>query len=287
MRDDPEYFANIVGGAKKHGEVNYTLEANVPYTIVDKDHPIMKGMSDFKITDEAFFLMTWSKTPEVHVLATAVIDGTPSAGTHKGEVVPQIWTYEKSLAPAPTGSPYRAFVWMQGHNYSNFALPAVQAMMLRAIAWVGKRPVDTLMTERPQRKAAAAAAGARTGAGSSGGSARGWTRAASGERSTEVGTVGQSSESSVVQALGVGSRQSGGDCKADSCEPSSRPSRVIGANRKDQSWQIRRSGISDRRRGSASSTRTASSIAAGSAAGCPKASSTAGRSSGSATRGRS
>src|SRR4051812_5190377 len=79
--DDPAYFAGIVGGAKKHGEVNYTLEANVPYTIVDKAHPIMKGMEDFKISDEAFFLMTWSKTPEVHVLATAVIDGTPSAGT--------------------------------------------------------------------------------------------------------------------------------------------------------------------------------------------------------------
>jgi type 1 glutamine amidotransferase len=149
--DDPEYMANIVGGAKKHGQTNFTLEANVPYTIVDKEHPIMKGMDDFKITDEAFFLMTWSKTPEIHVLATAVIDGTPSAGTHKGEVVPQIWTYEKSLAPAPAGSPYRAFVWMQGHNYSNFSLPNTQAMMLRAIAWAGKRPVDTLMTERPQR----------------------------------------------------------------------------------------------------------------------------------------
>ena len=149
--DDPEYFANIVGGAKKHGQTNFTLEANVPYTIVDTQHPIMQGMTDFKITDEAFFLMTWSKTPEIHVLATAVIDGTPSAGTHKGEVVPQMWTYEKSLAPAPSGSPYRAFVWMQGHNYSNFALPNVQQMMLRAIAWTGKRPIDTLLTERPQR----------------------------------------------------------------------------------------------------------------------------------------
>ena len=82
--DDTGYFANIVGGAKKHGETNFTLEANVPYTIVDKAHPIMKGMEDFKITDEAFFLMTWSKTPEIHVLATAVIDGTPSAGHPQG-----------------------------------------------------------------------------------------------------------------------------------------------------------------------------------------------------------
>jgi type 1 glutamine amidotransferase len=148
--------------------VNYTLEANVPYTIVDTAHPIMQGMSDFKITDEAFFLMTWSKTPEINVLATATIDGTPSAGTHKGEVVPQIWTYQKSLAPAPSGSPYRAFVWMQGHNYSNFALPNVQQMLLRAIAWTGKRPVDTLMTERPQRGNRGTAPAGAPGAGRGG-----------------------------------------------------------------------------------------------------------------------
>lgn len=144
--DDTPYFASIVGGAKRHGEVNYTLEAKVPYTIVDPAHPIMQGMSDFTITDEAFFLMTWSKAPEIHVLATAVIDATPSAGTHKGEVVPQIWTYEKQLAPAPSAAPYRAFVWMQGHNYANFALPEVQGMLLRGIAWAGKYPVDALST---------------------------------------------------------------------------------------------------------------------------------------------
>ncbi len=148
---EPEIFAGIVGGAKKHGEVNYTLEADVPYTIVDTAHPIMQGMSNFSIKDEAFFNMTWSKAPEIKVLATATMAATPSAKGHEGEVVPQIWTYEKSLAPLPTGLPYRAFVWMQGHNYENFALPNVQSMLLRGIAWAGKRPVDTLMTVRPQR----------------------------------------------------------------------------------------------------------------------------------------
>ena len=33
---DPAYFATLVGGAKKHGEVNYTLDAPIPYTVVDK-----------------------------------------------------------------------------------------------------------------------------------------------------------------------------------------------------------------------------------------------------------
>ena len=146
---EPEVFAGIVGGAKKHGEVNYTLEADVPYTIVDAAHPIMQGMAAFTIKDEAFFNMTWSKTPEIKVLATATMAATPSAKGHEGEVVPQIWTYEKSLAPAPTGMPYRAFVWMQGHNYANFALPHVQTMLLRGIAWAGKRSTDALMTVRP------------------------------------------------------------------------------------------------------------------------------------------
>ena len=150
---DPEYFSEIVGGAKKHGETNFTLEADVPYTIVDTAHPIMQGMSNFSISDEAFFSMTWSKAPEIHVLATAVMAATPSAqrAGHAGEVVPQIWTYEKQLVPAPTGQPYRAFVWMQGHNYSNFSNPQVQPMLLRGIAWAARRPVDTLSTERPGR----------------------------------------------------------------------------------------------------------------------------------------
>ncbi len=102
---DPAYFATLVGGAKKHGDVNYTLGADIPYTIVDKSNPIMAGMSDITIFDEAFFDMTWAKDPSIHVLATAVIPGTPSAGAHKGEVVPQIWTYEHTLAgrPASTG----------------------------------------------------------------------------------------------------------------------------------------------------------------------------------------
>lgn len=150
---DPEYFSTIVGGAKKHGETNFTLEADVPYTIVDTAHPIMQGMSNFSIKDEAFFSMTWSKTPEIHVLATAVMAATPSAqqAGHAGEVVPQIWTYEKQLVPAPTGQPYRAFVWMQGHTYANFSDPQVQPMLLRGIAWAARRSVDTLMTERPGR----------------------------------------------------------------------------------------------------------------------------------------
>lgn len=145
---DPEYFSTILGGAKKHGETNFTLEADVDYTVADSSHPIMQGVPNFKIKDEAFFLITWAKSPAIKVLATAPMAATPSAKGHEGEIVPQIWTYERTVGD---GQPYRAFVWMQGHNYENFANPHVQPMLLRGIAWAAKRPVDALMTVRPAR----------------------------------------------------------------------------------------------------------------------------------------
>jgi type 1 glutamine amidotransferase len=139
---DPAYFAGLVGGGKKHGEVNFTLEAPVKYTAVDKSNPILKDMPDMTISDEAFFSITWAKDPGIHVLANAEIAATRSAGDHKGEMVPQLWTYEHTLAG---GQPARAFVWMQGHTYANFSNPQIQKTLLRGIAWAGKKPVDELV----------------------------------------------------------------------------------------------------------------------------------------------
>ncbi len=139
---DPAAFAAYVGGGKKHGEVNFTLDAPVQYEVVDKTSPIMKDMSELTLFDESFYKMTWAENPAIHVLATARIAPTRFAGEHKGEVVPQMWTYEHSLEGGP---PARAFVWMQGHTYANFANYQIQRTLLRAIAWVGKRPVDELI----------------------------------------------------------------------------------------------------------------------------------------------
>jgi type 1 glutamine amidotransferase len=150
---DPAYFATLVGGAKKHGEVNFTLGAPIQYTVVDKSNPIMKDMSDLAIFDEAFFKITWAENPGIQVLATTTIPPTRSAGDHKGEVVPQIWTYEHAL---PGGQPARAFVWMQGHTYANFENYQIQRTLLRGIAWAAQKPVDELVNyvapPRPARR---------------------------------------------------------------------------------------------------------------------------------------
>ena len=148
--DDPAWWASIMGGAKKHGETNFTLEAPVTYTFTDAADPITKGAAGFEITDEAFFLMTWAKDPAPKMLATSPVAPTRSAGTHAGEIAPQVWTYERTFFPRLGGQPtFRSFVWMQGHNYVNLQDPRVLPTLLRGIAWAAKAPIDSLMTVKP------------------------------------------------------------------------------------------------------------------------------------------
>lgn len=116
----------------------------------------MKGMTDFSIPDEAFFKMTWAQGPKIHVLATAPMPNS-------GEVVPQIWTYEHTIFG---GQPSRAFVWMQGHTYANFARPDIQRMIMRGIAWAARAPIDTLVNgTAPQRGGGRGRRGAGGGGG--------------------------------------------------------------------------------------------------------------------------
>lgn len=143
---DQVWWANTIsGGAKKHGEQNFSA-GELKTVIVDKINPIMEGISDFTIQDEAFHTLTWAPSPPAKVLATVAMPG----GTHKDEVVPQLWTWEHTL-PGGT-APSRAFVWMQGHLYKNFSEPQIQTMLLRGIAWAAKRPITELIDYKaPER----------------------------------------------------------------------------------------------------------------------------------------
>lgn len=165
---DPAYLSTLLGGAKKHGETNFS-QGDLVYTVVDKANPIMKDFGDITIKDESFYSITWAKDPGIHALVTTVIPG----GDHKGEVVPQMWTYEHTL---PGGQPARAFVWMQGHTYTNFAIPQIQNALLRGIAWAGKKPVDELVSyvaPPSGRGGGRGGSGGRGGRGGSGGRGRG------------------------------------------------------------------------------------------------------------------
>lgn len=160
---DPVYFASLVGGAKKHTERN-SIAGPLTYTVTDPASPITKGLNGFSFNDEAFYQMTWADNPKIHVLATVALPaGRPATATqgwngqpvgmpsHAGDVVPQIWTYEHTLAG---GQPARAFVYMEGHTFENFSNPVIRDMLLRGIAWAGKHPVEELVDYKEPPQAA-------------------------------------------------------------------------------------------------------------------------------------
>ena len=126
--DDAAWFSTVAGAAKQHGEPNWSRGV-LKMHVVDNAHAITRGLQDFEFNDEAFFMLR--TTPQMHPLVTT---STPQ----KNEVVPQAWIYEHTQ---PAGKPYRAFVSMQAHYYKNFSHPTYQELLLRGIAWAGKRDV--------------------------------------------------------------------------------------------------------------------------------------------------
>jgi len=165
---DPADMAMFLGAGKRHGETNFTLETPMQYTIMDPASPITAGtgLGDLKFTDEEFYKMTYAPTG-IHNLASVVIAATPSgiSGGGAGQTVPQLWTYEHTL---PGGQPARAFVWMQGHVYANFSNPVIEKVLLRGIAWAGKKPVGELETYTPPPPPARGGRGGRGGPGGPG-----------------------------------------------------------------------------------------------------------------------
>jgi len=138
--DDAAWFATVAGAAKQHGEPNWS-RGLLNLHVTDTAHPITRGLADFELRDESFYMLR--RRPEMHVLLEA-----PRPDT--GVVEPQAWTYERTL---PGGQPYRSFVWMQGHYTAELMRPRSRDLILRGIAWAGRRPAEELLAARRQATA--------------------------------------------------------------------------------------------------------------------------------------
>ena len=126
--NENEWAKNIQGGAWVWtNRQTKWFEGDVGIYFVDTEHPITRGISNFDWQDEIYYELDMA--PDAKVLATSF---------HSVFVIaPQLWTYEKTL---PEGTaPYRAFVSLPGHEYASFETPHYRALLLRGIAWAGKR----------------------------------------------------------------------------------------------------------------------------------------------------
>jgi uncharacterized protein len=124
---DPQWFKTVIGGAWEHGKSKWH-EGTVGIYVQDTPHPITNGLSNFFMDDEIYWDLHLQ--PEAKVIATGF--------RAFNEITPQMWVYEKES--------YRAFVSIPGHKHASFSLPHYRALLLRGIAWAGKREVDTFLS---------------------------------------------------------------------------------------------------------------------------------------------
>ncbi|MBB5353556.1 type 1 glutamine amidotransferase [Haloferula luteola] len=122
---DTAWWKSVVGGAWVHGKTRWR-EGPMQLDFLKaggKPHPIIAGAASFAMDDEIYYDLDLSD------------DITPLAESDTGEGEPQrqpqMWTYEKGN--------YRAVVCIPGHLYSTFERPNYRAILMRAIAWAGKR----------------------------------------------------------------------------------------------------------------------------------------------------
>ncbi|MCP3916488.1 MAG: hypothetical protein GY711_13100 [bacterium] len=125
--DAPHWFKTVVGGAWEHGHAKWKIGEMGLY-FPDREHPITRGVSNFDLVDEIYHDL--HVEPEAHVLASSF------RTTH--DIEPQMWTYEKD--------DYRAFVSIPGHYHDTFALQPFRTILLRGIAWAGKRDANLLVS---------------------------------------------------------------------------------------------------------------------------------------------
>jgi len=142
---DHEWFKSIIGGSWNFEHTKW-LEGPMHLYFTDKENPITKDMSNFAMDDEIYYDM--DLLPECKILAGAYTPKPAGLRNEKAakkaeestkggkqvsiyDIQPQIWSYEKDN--------YRAFTCIPGHYHKNFSHPTMRALLLRGIAWAGKR----------------------------------------------------------------------------------------------------------------------------------------------------
>ena len=125
VSDDPQWWSGVLGGAWENGKAKWH-EGTTDLYFTDRQHEISEGISNFRFEDEIYTDL--NMRPEARVLVRgfqSVFDASP-----------QTWVVEKGK--------YRSFVAIQGHEWSSFAHPAWRTLLLRGIAWAGKRDAELL-----------------------------------------------------------------------------------------------------------------------------------------------
>ena len=127
---DPHWWKTVVGAAWEYNHTKWRY-TKLTMRIRDHAHPITSGAVDFELDDEVYDGL--HTIPEARVLADAesVLKPSDTNGTASTKIIPQMWLLERDG--------YRAFTWIQGLRLKTFDVPQYRALLLRGIAWAGRR----------------------------------------------------------------------------------------------------------------------------------------------------
>jgi len=137
FRANPEYEFMVGGSWAAHpGNIlDYTV------TITRPDDPIMKGLADFRMRSEQYYMLV---DPGVEVLATTTFSGDPVPSI-KGIVMPVVW--RKMYGQG------RVFNSTLGHAASDFNVAEAREIMKRGLLWAARVTGDDAKPTNPYRPA--------------------------------------------------------------------------------------------------------------------------------------
>lgn len=116
-------FSKRIGLASWGGKIRYR-HGPLELKVDNASHPIMRNVPDLDLLDESYWLLT-GDPQRIGLLASSEEDG---------ELRPQLWTYEPGNG--------RVFVSIPGHYNWTFDDPIFRAVVLRAMAWTAREPID-------------------------------------------------------------------------------------------------------------------------------------------------
>ena len=117
FRDDPAYRAMIGGYFVTHPRFR-----SDQVSVVDKDHPITRGIEEFMVEDEQYIL---SYDQRVNVLCTAL---------YKGQAMPVAWTKDWGKG--------RIFYLALGHNPQACRNETFATLLRRGAAWAAGHDLE-------------------------------------------------------------------------------------------------------------------------------------------------
>ena len=123
-RGQQDEMAKRIGLSALGGQIRFRHgELKIDFT-PGASHPIARNFDQIDWVDESYWALTGNPS-RIQLLGTSIEDG---------QARPQFWTVERDQG--------RVFVSIPGHYMWTFDDPAFRTLLLRGIAWVGRRDVD-------------------------------------------------------------------------------------------------------------------------------------------------